>query len=440
MRNGILASTLTLLSLGGLALAEPPQEGPLSNLPRQPITLAYDDSGLPAGPSAPGHIKTPDSCPGPGSCDLGGPGCGICGPPGRVWVSAEYLLWWIKDSHLPPLVTAGPPGSTGVIGSPGTTVIFGGSDLDHEVFSGGRFSAGFWLNSCQTLGLETDYFFLGSRSTNFVAGGPGNSSGPTVARPIIDVLANGGAGAETAELVSFAGTVAGVVNVAENSRLWGAQENLLANLCCSCCGRVDLIAGFRYLELDEGLTITENLAVEPGVPAIGGSFIGVADQFSTHDRFYGGQLGARAEYWRGNAFVNVTGLVALGDTHQVVGINGTTVIAAPGMAPVALRGGILALPSNSGHFHRDDFSVVPEIGLNVGYQVLPHVRVFMGYTFLYWSDVVRPGDQIDRGVNLTQLPSNLTPGTLVGPARPAVLFKDTDFWAQGINFGIEFRF
>ena len=38
----------------------------------------------------------------------------------------------------------------------------------------------------------------------------------------------------------------------------------------------------------------------------------------------------------------MTGLVALGDTHQVVGINGTTVIAAPGAAPVALRGGILA--------------------------------------------------------------------------------------------------
>ena len=104
------------------------------------------------------------------------------------------------------------------------------------------------------------------------------------------------------------------------------------------------------------------------------------------------------------------------------------------------NGGILALPTNSGHFTHDPFAVVPEVGLNVGYQVTNRLRLFMGYSFLYWSNVVRPGDVIDRTVNLTQIPSNLGPGTLVGPARPAVVLKDTDFWAQGLNFGVAVRY
>jgi hypothetical protein len=245
---------------------------------------------------------------------------------------------------------------------------------------------------------------------------------------------------ETAELVSASGTVAGTVSVSATSRTWGGEENLLCNLCCNCCSRVDLLAGFRYLQLDEGLSITENLAVETSVPAIGGSVIGLVDQFDAHNRFYGGQIGARAEYRRGNAFANVVGKVALGETHEVIGINGTTVFTLPGIAPVAVPGGVLALPSNSGHFSRDQFAVVPEIDFNIGYQVAPHVRAFLGYSFLYWSEVVRPGEQIDRVVNLTQLPSNQGPGTLIGPARPAVLFKTSDFWAQGINIGLEFRF
>ena len=42
----------------------------------------------------------------------------VCGPPGRFWVSAEYLLWWTKSDHAPPLVTVGPPESFGILGAP----------------------------------------------------------------------------------------------------------------------------------------------------------------------------------------------------------------------------------------------------------------------------------------------------------------------------------
>jgi hypothetical protein len=122
----------------------------------------------------------------------------------------------------------------------------------------------------------------------------------------------------------------------------------------------------------------------------------------------------------------------------VVRISGTTVITEPGLAP-NVQGGLLALPTNIGTYSRDRFSVVPEIGVNVGCQVTNRLRVFAGYTFLYWSNVVRPGDQIDTTINPTQLPSAAGPGTLVGPARPAFAFHETGFWAQGINVGVQFR-
>jgi len=319
-------------------------------------------------------------------------------------------------------------------------VLFGGG-LDQNPYSGGQFDFGFWLDDCHKIGLETDFFFLGTNSTSFVAGGTGAAGGSTVvARPVV----NANNGAEVSELVVSPGTLSGSIAVSAPSRLWGIQENVLCNLyCCgNCCSglRIDLITGFCYLELDESVSIVENLAVNPSVPVIGGSTIGVFDQFSTHNDFYGGQVGACAEWWRGRTFFNVTGEVALGDTHETVNINGYTSFTPPGGPTTFANGGLLALPTNIGHYEHDAFAVVPDICFNIGYQVTEHLRAFVGYSFFYWSDVVGPGDQIDRTVNPTQIPSNLGSSTLVGPARPAFAFNQSDFWAQGINFGIEFRY
>jgi hypothetical protein len=54
----------------------------------------------------------------------------------------------------------------------------------------------------------------------------------------------------------------------------------------------------------------------------------------------------------------------------------------------------------------------------------------------YVSNVIRPANQIDPTANTTQL---LGTPPLFGPARPMPLFNQTDFWAQGITFGLEFR-
>ena len=58
------------------------------------------------------------------------------------------------------------------------------------------------------------------------------------------------------------------------------------------------------------------------------------------------------------------------------------------------------------------------------------------------QQVVRPGEQIDTNVNTRFRPP--LPGfaavTPTGPAVPAVLFRNTDYWAQGLNFGLQYRY
>ena len=204
-------------------------------------------------------------------------------------------------------------------------------------------------------------------------------------------------------------------------------------MCRSCCSRLDFLTGFRILGLDENIHVTESLQI---VPELGGAGFNIVDLFGTHNNFYGGQLGLDWEIRRGRWTFDFLGKVALGDTHEKIIIDGTTTRTFGGVSEVQ-PGGLLALPgTNIGSFTHDRFAVVPEAGIKVGYQITPHIKFTVGYTFLYWSEVVRPGDQIDPFVNITHIPFGVTP---TGPARPAALNRTTDFWAQGVSLGLEFK-
>jgi len=114
-----------------------------------------------------------------------------------------------------------------------------------------------------------------------------------------------------------------------------------------------------------------------------------------------------------------------------------TATAAPGFYP----GFVYSQPTNIGSFHHDVFSFVPQVQFKLGYDLLSNVRATVGYDFLYWTNVVRPGQQIDRTVNISQTPPDAFGGVnqLIGAPRPMPLSNRSDFWAQGISAGLEFR-
>src|SRR5262249_26657073 len=90
-------------------------------------------------------------------------------PSSRFYARAEYLLWWTKGQHLPPLVTTGAPEDEfpGALGQPGTITLFGDATVDDQIRSGFQFTAGYWLDSDQVLGLEASVFYLEPHGTQF---------------------------------------------------------------------------------------------------------------------------------------------------------------------------------------------------------------------------------------------------------------------------------
>jgi len=354
----------------------------------------------------------------------------VCGPPGGFWIGAEYLLWWTKGNALPPLLTTNPVGTpreaVGILGSGGTTTVFGDSRVDSRVRSGARFTMGSWLNDSQTTGVEGTFFLLESLATRFDISSEGT---PILSRPFYDVSQN----RPSSLLIALPGVLRGSFSANTSSSFLGTDAYIRQNVLCDNGYRLDVLAGYRYLRLSDRLRINETeIATDPAGFVPVGTRIDLTDRFDTRNEFHGAEVGLLGEVRRDIFYAQVLGKVALGCTHEVVSIGGVTRPVGEPAFPV----GFLAAGTNSGTYRHTGLAFVPEVGMNLGCQITEYLRAYVGYTFLYWSEVVRPGQQIDLGINPTQLP----PGQLVGPARPAFSRQSTDFWAQGISFGVELRF
>ena len=127
--------------------------------------------------------------------------------------------------------------------------------------------------------------------------------------------------------------------------------------------------------------------------------------------------------------------LGLGSTRSRVLIDGATTTTVPADEEIAtIRGALLAQDTNMGRHSRNQFAVLPELGFTLGCALTPRLHATFGYTFLYWSQVARPANQIET--NASQLPDE----PLTGSRQPAFAFTMSDYWAQGMNFGLEYRF
>jgi hypothetical protein len=353
------------------------------------------------------------------------------GPVPRLWASGEYLLWWFKDAPLPfPLITTG--GTDGIAGTPGVQVVEGGSNgVGFQTQSGFKVSVGV-ANCTSILGVEADGFYFPKNTTTLTVGSP--TGAMTIARPVF----NTATGAETALLVAQPNAFAGSVQVRASTILGGGEVNgILSVGTCEWCG-VDFLFGLRYLDLDERLDIDQSSTqVGTGVGTLNPALLlpgpgSIRDSFHTRNEFAGGQIGLQRESRIGKAYLLLTAKAALGDTHQMTDVLGASGVGTPG--------GLLAVASNSGHDHRDTITVVPEGEFTLGYQVTNNIRLYAGYTFLYWSSVIRPGDVMNRNINPAQVPSSSTFGSGALPGQPGRVNNQADFWAQGLNFGLALRY
>jgi hypothetical protein len=351
----------------------------------------------------------------------------------RLYVKGEYLLWWTKDAPAPvPLV------STGLIGAPGTRILLGGEDVDTAERQGARFTVGGWLTSDFTWGAEARYFFLPTTSATRSVSSSGASGSPTLLIPFFDVTIPG----ESSTFLSLPGSFSGTATEHFESRFQGAELSAVKSLASSARWRAELLAGFRWIDLGEKYRFSTS---SPNIPPATDIFM-TRDVFDTTNRFYGGQVGLRGEYRYGAWLVGSGARLGLGTMHQTVDIDGVLVantFNGGGSNPLqTFPGGYFAQPTNMGLHSRTVFAAVPEANAEVGYRLTSWAQIYVGYTFLYLSNVARPSDQIDRSINPTQNASfgGAPPPALVGEARPAFRFRSSDFWAQGLSLAVVLRY
>jgi hypothetical protein len=396
---------------------------------QQPIQRQAYAEELPLEPQPQYDEMVPNFSPVDNGCCEEYWGNECCEPCTRFWGRAEYLLYWTKGMDIPALATTSPDGTdiedAGVLGIPGTRVLFGNSALNNDVTSGGRFYLGGWLDNTQSEGVEFNYMTLGKQTDRFSASG---DQYEILARPFY----NADTFAQDALLLNYPDLADGNMNVVATTSFQSFEVlfRYVAKQNCRC--RTDLFLGYRYgdlrdhLRINSGLTDVEDLTT-----------VALFDEFNTRNTFNGVDLGITHQWATNSCWtIEASARVALGTTVNRVGINGETTITTVGADSDTFAGGLLAQPTNIGSFSQTNFGSMGEFGVSGRRKIVGGLTAIVGYRFLYWADVARAGKQIDTRVNPTQLNG----GELDGPAVPAFSFKNETFWAQGFNFGLEYVF
>jgi hypothetical protein len=424
-----------LLMGASLVLGQPPQ-GPMPQAP------------LPEGESKPASAEPAATGPAPpphGVLDgLTSHFDGTCGRTnGDVIVAdVDYLFWALRNANIPV-----PLAATNALGVTGTQILIGQHDLayHHRPSSGARVSLAYWQqdplpeldwDKPRTVAVEANYLVLGERGIAMR-----NDTAPTIIRPFFALNTR----SETGTVVAAPGIATGGVTASANYGLWGGELNLWKNIYYEYPGktmRLDFLAGFRYLDLGEDLSVTSLTLFTPSPGGAFAQFAGnqilVNDLFHTRNQFYGAQIGAVAKFFLEVLDVNLAAKIGFGGNAEQVLIDGFQLRTLANGTTIQSRGGLLALASNIGRHHHGEFSVVPEFDATASYVICRHASLVAGYQFIYWSRVLRPGDQIDRVIDASQIPNFPVSVTPTGVARPTVPFKQTDFWAQGLTVGLQF--
>ncbi len=383
---------------------------------------------LPLEPYAPGPIAD-----GFGDSRYDG-GCdtrpGACEHGWTYWGSVEFLLWWRKGQKLPPLVTSSPTTTpqelAGVLGVPGTEVLYATETQSGDARPGGRLTFGVWFDPCQFNGMGARLFSLGESTANY---DQDSSVVPVLARPFFNV----DLGEQDAALFAYPDSTVGTISVRNTSRVGGGDVFLRRLFFQDGHHRIDLIAGYQFARIDADLSITGNLeSIDTGGTIPIGTQVQVTDLFDTRNSYNAGEIGLWGVMDKGPVTWSLLAKIGLGNMSQRTQIAGQTATTTPNVTPSLTNQGLLAMSTNSGVFKRNVFTVSPEISLNGAYHLSNSVDLTFGYSFILWNHVVQPGDQIDMLVNPTQLT-----GTLVGPAVPAFPDNDTSYFVHGLNFGVQ---
>jgi hypothetical protein len=390
----------------------------------------------------PAPSPSPTTEAAPASCDEPLPSNDPSYKP-RFWLTANYAAIFIKPMNIAvPLATTGSlaDASPAAIGQPNTTILTGNT-FQFGMLSGIQTDAGVFLDSEGCWALQWSGLFVvpAHARSQFSSDATGN---PLIARPIF----NTNTGINQVLVDSIPGSVAGAINIDARTAFFDTEANLTYRCKSVEKSHADLLCGFRYMHLAEDLRILDQLTpLVPGVltfetgPANPPNSLVDFDRFSTANNFFGLQLGGLCALEQGRWFCAGWGKAGLGVTNQMAFVNGSTALVTPTGRQFA-GGGVLAVPTNMGQYSRNVLGFVPEGGLTLGVNVTAHVQLTLGYSFLYWNNVIRPGTLLNSTINPTQIPTTSGFGTATGPASPQFQFVSDTFWMHNVTCGVAVHF
>jgi hypothetical protein len=379
---------LTGDALPGPVAAEPPptvvvaeaQQPTLKKAETKPAEIKLPDAKpVEVKPDAakPADAK-PAPAPGWHACDCSLPAlCATarpCGP--RGYFLAEYLLWDFRGTG---------PTLAGVSNGGAPDFAASGVTLNPNQYSGGRAFAGLWLDDDRVFGVEIGGFGLGQGTSAFAG---------TEFRQVVGPVVVGS-------------DFVGVQNHLDTA-LYGGEINFVGRMSDHSSPGLNVLVGVRYL----GLTERYDVVTQGNIGATSLGSVGKAD---TDNQMLLGQLGVQAAVCRGRWTGEVIAKVGLGGNWQSRDVVQPT------------PGGVVGGPSDAPDDTR--FVVVPEGTIRVGYRFSNSLSAFVGYNYLYVSDVVRP-----------------TADTAPAPAgspfahAPVLGSESTDFWAHGVSFGVRLTY
>jgi hypothetical protein len=338
-----------------------------------------------------------------------------------LWVELEYLAWASSQTHVPPLVMDN------------TAIVFGNADCHGDVRSGGRLTGGFWFTPEHLTGVEGSFFEIGS-DADFAASG---DEAANLARPIINAQTGLLEPAPSpASGASLDGMAAG-----SDTDLLGAEALVRQAIWSGRNHRYDAVAGYRYQRLFDRLSAEEFYALPRDPGATDTTTFARSDELASRNEFHGGEFGLIGRWWGCRWALQALGKVALGSTYTTTTIDGLTVRTVtyddphtrPDVDP--FPGGVLALPSNLGRYAKSELTAVGELGFRLEYAFHRQCRAWLGCTFIYWPSVARVTDSVDLIVDPSQIWPSSNPA-----ASPGFGFRNTDFWAQGLNAGLHIDF
>lgn len=360
----------------------------------------------------------------------------------RFWADIDYLFWKIQNSPEPvPLVILGPTLAVPppVLGAPDTFVVLGGTKIDNGWRSGGKIDFGYWFDNNHYSGTEISYCFLPNASKECSVSSNGSANSPLLLVPFYNVITHAeDSTAIASPLLGFQGK--GVLKLVNNMQ--GAELNIFGTMPLHCDNYTFTgLTGFRYWNFNEHLEFTTN---SPYIPPHVLDVYKTKDRFSVKNNFFGLQFGLGSEYNCNCISIMTKFKIAVGANFERLAIRGNLLTNDYDDFGIVQEysGGYFALPTNIGNYNRVRFAAIPELNIDIGYQIFNCMQIKLGYTFMYVSNVLWAGNQIDRNINPTQATTytNAQPAVLEGQPSPKANLKTGNLWAQGLKVGLEFIF